>query len=112
MRKKQQHTRFFREYLVIDCHAFRTTGPLSMSSIQFMNWAATIWNTTESFLSNGYGKGGGLYPGLKLLGREADDLLLSSVKIMNGWSCTSNPQYVFMACYLVKHGDSFTFTLQ
>jgi hypothetical protein len=28
----------------------------------------------------------------------------------NEWSYTSTPQYVFMAWYLVKHGDNFTFT--
>jgi hypothetical protein len=27
------------------------------------------------------------------------------------WSYTSTPQYVFMAWFLVKHRDNFTFTL-
>jgi hypothetical protein len=29
----------------------------------------------------------------------------------NEWNYTSTPQYVFMAWYLVKHRDKFTFTL-
>jgi hypothetical protein len=29
----------------------------------------------------------------------------------NAWSYTFTPQYVFMAWYLVKHRDNFTFTL-
>jgi len=28
----------------------------------------------------------------------------------NAWSYTSTPQYVFMAWFLVKHRDNFTFT--
>jgi hypothetical protein len=36
-------------------------------------------------------------------GREADHSSPSSFEVKNGWSCTSTPQYVFMACGLVKH---------
>jgi hypothetical protein len=51
---------------------------------------------------------GTLSRGVKRPGREANHSPVSSVKVKNGWSCTSTPQYVFMAWYLVKHGDNFT----
>jgi hypothetical protein len=47
---------------------------------------------------------------LKQPRREADHSPLSSVEVKNAWRHTSTPQYVFMAWYLVKHGDNFTFT--
>jgi hypothetical protein len=34
----------------------------------------------------------------------------SSAEVKNAWSYTTTPQYVFMACCLVKHRDNFTFT--
>jgi hypothetical protein len=53
-------------------------------------------------------------PGVLSLGvqwqrREADHSPESSDEIMNAWSYTSAPQYVFMAWCLVKHRDTFTF---
>jgi hypothetical protein len=60
-------------------------------------------------------------PGVKRPGREADHSPPYSVEVKNAWSCTSTPQYVFMAWYLikqgtrlhgvmlVKHRDNFTF---
>jgi hypothetical protein len=33
----------------------------------------------------------------------------SSAEVKNAWSCTSAPQYVFMARYLFDHRDNFTF---
>jgi hypothetical protein len=44
-----------------------------------------------------------LTPGLKLPGRETDHSPQSSAEVKNAWSCISNPQYVFMVWYLVKH---------
>jgi len=51
---------------------------------------------------------GALTPEEKCPGREADRSLPSSTEITNAWSCTSIPQYVFMAWYLVKYRDNFT----
>jgi hypothetical protein len=47
---------------------------------------------------------------LKRPGRESDYSLPSSVEVKNASSSTSIPQYVFMACCLVKHMVTFTFT--
>jgi hypothetical protein len=41
---------------------------------------------------------------------ESDHTSPSSAEVKNVWSCTSTPQYFFMALYLVKHRDNFTFT--
>jgi hypothetical protein len=43
-------------------------------------------------------------------GREAHHSPPSSAEVKNAWSCTSTPQYVFMAWCLVKPRDKFTFT--
>jgi hypothetical protein len=47
---------------------------------------------------------------LKRPGHEADTSPPPSTEVKNAWSYTSMPQYVFMAWYLVKHKDIFTFT--
>jgi hypothetical protein len=39
-------------------------------------------------------------------GREADDSSPSNVKVKNAWSCTSNPQYAFMAWCSVKSTEA------
>jgi hypothetical protein len=44
--------------------------------------------------SMGTGGGGGLYPGVKRTGREADHLTPASAEVK---TYTSNPPYVFMA---------------
>jgi hypothetical protein len=49
--------------------------------------------------------------GVKRPGREADHSSPSSAEVNNAWSYTSTPPYVFMAWYLVKHRDNFTFHL-
>jgi hypothetical protein len=51
---------------------------------------------------------GALSLGIKWPWREADHSPPSSAEVKNAWSCTSNPQYVFMAWCLVKHRDNFT----
>jgi hypothetical protein len=51
-----------------------------------------------------------ILPGVKRQGREADHSPLSSAEVNNTWRHTCTPQYVFMAWYLVKHRDNFTFT--
>jgi hypothetical protein len=33
-------------------------------------------------------------------------------KVRNAWNYTSTPQYAFMAWWLVKHKENFTFALQ
>jgi hypothetical protein len=43
------------------------------------------------------------------MGRAADHSLPSNVEVKNVWSYTFTPQYVFMAWYLVKHRNNFTF---
>jgi hypothetical protein len=47
---------------------------------------------------------------VKRAGREADHSPPSSVEVENAWSYTSTPEYVFVAWYLVKHRENFTFT--
>jgi hypothetical protein len=49
--------------------------------------------------------------GVKRPAREADHSPPSSDEIKIAWSYTSILQYVFMAWYLVKHRDNFTFYL-
>jgi len=51
-----------------------------------------------------------LTPGVKWPGCEADHAHPSGAGVKNAWSYTSTPLYVFMAWYLVKYWDSFTFT--
>jgi hypothetical protein len=46
---------------------------------------------------------GALSLGVKRPGREADHSPPSSAEVKNAWSCTSTPQYVFMAWCLGKH---------
>jgi hypothetical protein len=53
-------------------------------------------------LPRGGGGGGG--------GGEADHRPPSSAEVKNSCSYTYSPPYVFMAWYLVKHKDNFTFT--
>jgi hypothetical protein len=53
---------------------------------------------------------GGLSPGVKLPGREADHSPPSSTKVKNVWRRTSTLQYIFMAWCLAKHRDNFAFT--
>jgi len=55
---------------------------------------------------------GGLFPGLKRQGREADHSRKCSAEVQNLWSYTSTPSYIFMAWYLVKHRDKFTLTYE
>jgi hypothetical protein len=62
-----------------------------------------------SLLSSGYW--GGLSSGVKRPGGKADHSPPSSPEVKNEWSCTPNPQYVFMEWYLVKHRNKFTFYL-
>jgi hypothetical protein len=52
---------------------------------------------------------GALSLGVKRLGREADHSLPSSAEVKNAWSCTSAPQYVFMAWCLVNHRDNLLY---
>jgi hypothetical protein len=49
--------------------------------------------------------------GVKRPGREADHSPPSCADVENASRYTSTPQYVFMALYLVKHRDNFTFTV-
>jgi hypothetical protein len=51
---------------------------------------------------------------IKRPGREADHSPPSSAEIKHAWRYTSSPEYVFMACCLVKHRDNLAllFTLR
>jgi hypothetical protein len=51
----------------------------------------------------------GSFPEVKRPGGEADHSPPSRAEVKNARSYTSIPQYVFMAWYLVKHRDNFTF---
>jgi len=53
---------------------------------------------------------GALTPGVKRWGREADHSPTPNAEVNNVWSYTPLPNYVFMAWFLVKHRDNFTFT--
>jgi len=51
-----------------------------------------------------------LFPsGVKRPGHEADHLPSASAVVKNAWGYTSTPPYVSVTCYLVKHGNNFTF---
>jgi hypothetical protein len=52
---------------------------------------------------------GALSLGEKRPGLEADHSPSSSAQVTNTWSYTATHPYVFMVCYLVKHGDNFNF---
>jgi hypothetical protein len=52
---------------------------------------------------------GGSFP-LKWLGHETDHSPPCSTEVKNEWSYICIPLYAFMAWYLDKHGDNFTFT--
>jgi hypothetical protein len=49
--------------------------------------------------------------GIRTGGNYAQKSITNYAEVKNGGSCTSIPQYVFMAWYLVKHRDNFTFIL-
>jgi hypothetical protein len=52
----------------------------------------------------------GYFPGVKRAGREAAPSHPPGSEVINAWSYTCTPTYVFMASYLVKHRGTFTFT--
>jgi hypothetical protein len=49
--------------------------------------------------------------GIKRPGREASHSLPSNAGVKNGGNVPPLPPYVFMACQLIQHRGSFTFTL-
>jgi hypothetical protein len=51
------------------------------------------------------------FPGDEATGYEADCSPPSSEEVKNAWSYTSIPLYIFMACFLIKQRDNFTFHL-
>jgi hypothetical protein len=51
----------------------------------------------------------GYFTGVERPGREADNSSPSNAEVKNAYNYTSTPQYVFMACGLVKHRESFIF---
>jgi hypothetical protein len=53
---------------------------------------------------------GALPLGVKQLGRESDYSPPSSAVVKKTWMYTSIPPYVFIAWYLVKHRNNFSFT--
>jgi hypothetical protein len=61
-----------------------------------------------SFLPNGY-RWLFLSLGIKRPDVKLVTPPLSSAELKNAWSYTSTPPYVFMARYLIKQGDKFTF---
>jgi hypothetical protein len=48
--------------------------------------------------------------GVKRLGGEPDNSPPSSDEIKNAWTIIALPQHDFLACYLAKNRDNFTFT--
>jgi hypothetical protein len=52
---------------------------------------------------------GGFFDGVKRPGREPDHSSPSGAEVNNAWSYNSTSPYVFMACYLFKQMDNFTF---
>jgi hypothetical protein len=61
------------------------------------------FDLVNSLLSNGYQ---GLFTWGQS-GRSVKLATLSSAEVNNAWSCTSAPQYAFMAWCLDKHRDNF-----
>jgi hypothetical protein len=51
---------------------------------------------------------GGLSPGVKRPGREAEHSPPSSPEVKNARNNTSTPPYVFIAWYFIKHRNDFT----
>jgi hypothetical protein len=54
---------------------------------------------------------GGFSPRVERLWRESDHSYVSSSEVKNGGELEIAPPYVFMAWYVVKHRDTFTFYL-
>jgi hypothetical protein len=52
---------------------------------------------------------GCFYTRVKQSGNEDNHSPPSSAGVKNAWSYTPTPQYVFMALYLIKHRDNFSF---
>jgi hypothetical protein len=85
-----------------------------MTSVQFpaeSMMAFFLFATTGSGVyPASYSRGTrGFYPEAKQMWHEANYSPPSSTKVNNVWSYTSTSQYVFMAWYLVKDRDNFTF---
>jgi hypothetical protein len=51
-----------------------------------------------------------VFLGIKWPGHEVDHEPSSGAEVKNVQSYISTPQYVFMAWYLVKYSNNFTFT--
>jgi len=60
-----------------------------------------LWSPTTCSVGTGV-----IFPGEKRPGLAVDLLLLSGVKVKNGWSCTLTPH----ACLYVVYGDNLTFS--
>jgi len=82
-----------------------------------MGWTIRIWGvrfpvgggdfSLRRCVQTGFGAHPTSYPGalslrVKWLGCEADHLPPSSVEVKNAWRYNSTPQYIFIACCLVK----------
>jgi hypothetical protein len=65
-----------------------------------------LWGPPSLIISNGYR---GLFPGSKVIGREADHSPPSSAEVKNEWSYTSTHPYVFVAQgQLYLYRDTYT----
>jgi hypothetical protein len=49
----------------------------------------------------------GLFPQVKWLGHDADNLPPTSAEVNNMWIYRSTPPYAFMAWCLIKNSDNF-----
>jgi hypothetical protein len=109
-----------------DSHSF-----LSLFSDARLRYRLDVWDSRVQFLivagnfslhhhvQNSSGAHPASYPmgtralflGVKQLGCEADHSPPSSAEVKNVWSCTSTPQYAFMAWCSVKKSTGITLPL-
>jgi hypothetical protein len=78
----------------LDSRGFRVRVPVGARFFSSQRHPDGFWGP-PSLLSNGYP--GGLSPGVKRLGREADHSYPTSAEVKMTWIYTTTPPYVFMA---------------
>jgi hypothetical protein len=103
------------------CNIFRYFEYLADSSVSIVTrirsgrarnlGSVTVSGRNCSFLIASIRFLGPQKPPMQCPGNEADIPLPSSVKVKNGWICTSTRPYVFMLWCLVANTNNFSFTL-
>jgi hypothetical protein len=105
-----------RKQLLQSLHIWATGWTIGVLGFDSRQWLGIFLFTTASRTALGPTQlpikwvPGALSLGINRPGHEANHSLPSSAEVKNSWSYTSTPQYVFIAWFLVKHRDTFTFT--